>query len=240
MELAVDLGNTVAKCGFFENDKLIKKETANGWNELVNITNDHLPDHLILSSVKEDAERIIEKFDSRINCLVFNADTQLPIINKYETKATLGLDRLAAVVGAQSIFPERNCLSIDIGTCITYDLITSEGAFLGGAISPGIDIKLKSMNHYTARLPLIEVRDFDELIGTSTETSLLSGVINGTKAEIMQMIRLFESKFADLQIIICGGNSKFVADFTLSNVTFLPDLVLLGLNRILKNHVKSI
>jgi len=144
----------------------------------------------------------------------------------------LGKDRIAAVTGAWSMFPAKNILAIDAGTCITYDLITSNGEYLGGGISPGIRMRFQAMHTFTGKLPLVEPEDFDELIGRSTRESLLSGVYNGVMAEISELIRLYGKKFDDLTVILTGGDHVFLHNKLKISIFAVPELVLLGLNEI--------
>ncbi|MDN5204456.1 type III pantothenate kinase [Fulvivirgaceae bacterium BMA10] len=237
MNLAVDLGNSFIKYGVFEEDKLLlKKENISRERLVENILSTD-PDNIIIGSVSDDAEALKEEIRTNENCLVLSHKTPVPINIKYKSPETLGVDRIAVAVGAQEIFPNQNCLVIDVGTCITYDLIDKKGNYLGGAISPGIDIKLRALHNYTAKLPLIDFAVYAEIVGTDTKSSILSGVVNGTIAEIGEMIRMYERKFAHLQIIICGGGSEFLKDKFIQEVHWLPELVLVGLNRILRYNV---
>ncbi len=162
-------------------------------------------------------------------------DTPLPINNKYSSKQTLGRDRIAAVVGASKIFPGRNILVIDAGTCITYDFINNKNEYLGGAISPGLRMRFKALNKFTGRLPAVEHRgtEIPDLIGDTTEGSILSGVINGLSGEINGFINSYKSNNNRLETIITGGDHKYF-DKLLKYKTFAaPFLVLDGLKGIL-------
>ncbi len=238
MNFAVDLGNTSAKCGIFKGDKLVDKFEDLPFTEIIHLINRNVPKNLIIASVNQDVAKVSEHIDKRVNCLVMNAKTKTPISNQYDTKETLGLDRLAAVVGGNQLFPNFNVLAIDAGTCITYDLVNKKNEYQGGAISPGIDMKLKALKDYTARLPLVPFENDAAMVGKSTKSSILSGVLNGTVAEISEMIRMYAAEFVDLRIVICGGNSYFLKNKLTTNVTFVPHLVLIGLNRILSYNVE--
>ena len=235
----IDLGNTASKLGVFEDELLAEKLDDISIEKLVKKINAELPDNLIIGSVSQEASLITEKIDKKINCISLNHKTKLPITNNYDTKKTLGVDRIAAVVGANKLFPNRNSLVIDSGTCITYDFIDAHGEYQGGAIAPGIHMKFKAIHKFTAKLPLISPKENVSLTGKTTEESILSGVLNGTIAEINEMIRMYASKYANLQIIICGGGAEFYKNKLKENVTFVPDLVLIGLNRILTYNVEN-
>lgn len=240
MNFAIDLGNTSAKCGVFENDKMVEKAEGLSIEELIDMVNGRLPVNVILSSVNQDVVEIANKIAKEVNCLIMSHYIPVPVKNRYLTRDTLGLDRLAGVVGANKIFPDKNSLVVDAGTCITYDMVTKKGEYEGGGISPGIHLRFKAIHEFTARLPLVEPEEEVALIGKTTKESILSGALLGTAAEITQMIRMYASKFADLQIIICGGDAPWLKRNLSVNVTFIPDLVLIGLNRILGYNVKGL
>lgn len=160
--------------------------------------------------------------------------TRVPIINKYSTPLTLGSDRLAAVVGANWLQPGRDVLVIDIGTCVTFDFINSSGEYLGGNISPGPTMRLKALNHFTARLPLVERRGDTPDFGTDTTTAIRSGVMNGIKYEIEGYIHSFLAKYPQLFVYLTGGvhlNLQFSENLSI----FADDFIVpKGLNRILE------
>ena len=240
MNFAIDLGNTSAKCGIFEGDELVEKLEGLGIEQLIDMVNHRLPANVILSSVNQEVGAIADKITKEVNCLIMSHKTPVPVKNHYQTKDTLGLDRLAGVVGANNLFPDKNNLVVDTGTCITYDLVNKEGEYEGGAISPGIHLRFRSIHEFTARLPMVEAEEEVPWLGKTTKLSILSGVLHGTMAEITQMIRMYASKFADLRIIVCGGDSQLLKRNLSVHVTFIPDLVLIGLNRILGYNVKGL
>jgi type III pantothenate kinase len=137
------------------------------------------------------------------------------------------------------MFPDNNVLIIQTGTCITYEFVSGEGEYSGGSISPGIDMRLKSMNTFTAKLPLVKKQEIDYLIGKTTKESILSGVINGCIAEIDGIIDQYRKKFSELKVV-AGGGDIFFFDKKLKNRIFATEnLVLKGLNEILKfNNAK--
>ena len=239
MNFAIDLGNTSAKCGIFEGSELVEKLEGLGIEQLIDMVNRRLPTNVILSSVNQGVAAIADKIAKDVNCLLMSHHIPVPVKNGYHTKDTLGLDRLAGAVGANHLFPDKDNLVIDAGTCITYDLVNKSGEYEGGAISPGIHLRFRSIHEFTARLPLVEAEEEAALLGKTTRESILSGVLNGTIAEITQMIRMYEGKFADLRTIVCGGDSHLLKRNLSVDVTFIPDLVLIGLNRILGYNVKG-
>lgn len=240
MNAAIDLGNSFAKYARFEGDHLIELFDRISLSKLIDVINDEPPAHLIISTVNQQSDQVLSKIDHSISVLKMHADIQTPIKNNYITKETLGQDRLAAVVGANFLKQNQNVLVIDAGTCITYDIVDQNGEYHGGAISPGIGMKARAMHEFTANLPLVNVETQAELVGNSTKSSMLSGILNGTSAEIMQMIRMYASKFGDLQVLMCGGDAENLKKNVSDDVTLVPDLVLIGLNRIINYHVEKI
>jgi len=97
----------------------------------------------------------LNQMKSIFKILVLNHKTKMPFINKYMTPSTLGVDRLALMAGAVNQFPKENVLVIDAGSCITYDFVNTRSEYFGGSISPGIEMRYKSVNSFTANLPLL-------------------------------------------------------------------------------------
>ena len=152
-----------------------------------------------------------------------------------DSPQTLGKDRIAAVIGAQSLLPAKNLLVIDAGSCITYDFLTGDRHYLGGAISPGVQMRLRSMNNYTNKLPLLSWEGVErpQSIGRTTITSMLSGVINGIIGEMKSFIFEYEQQYERLKIVLTGGDSIFFEKELKNGIFADPNLVLKGLNEIL-------
>ena len=167
----------------------------------------------------------------------FTPDTPLPVIIDYRSPKTLGSDRIAAVIGARAEAPDRDILVIDAGTCITYDMITATGHFLGGNIAPGIKMRLRSMNKFTEKLPVVEKNGDTPLLGYDTETAMRSGAILGACYEIEGYISSLRQEYPELLIFLTGGDAFLLAD-KLKTSIFVDDcIVLKGLNRILYHNV---
>jgi type III pantothenate kinase len=159
------------------------------------------------------------------------------VINKYNTPETLGKDRLAGVVGAMQLMPASDILVIDAGTALTYDIVTSSGEYLGGAISPGITMRYKALHTFTNRLPLLDYNDDAQLIGYDTSSCIHSGVLNGAAAEMEGIIQQYRQIYPGLRIILTGGDQNYF-DKRLKIKTFAaPNLVLEGLNLILDFNI---
>jgi len=146
----------------------------------------------------------------------------------------LGKDRVAAAAAATTIFPGENVLVIDAGTSITYDLITKNGTYLGGGISPGIMMRFKALNTFTGKLPLITEIDDAPLIGNDTPSSIKSGVLNGVLAEVNGIIDSYSNRFDTLKIIISGGDYKYFDKKLKNSIFATPNIVMQGLLEILK------
>ena len=239
MNICIDIGNTNAKLGFFRGNDLQEIRQNVSDREIVRIIKEHKPKHVLLSSVRKGIGKIVEGSSKISKTLVLNYLTPLPIQNLYETPRTLGVDRIAVVVGAGFLYKNQNCLIIDMGTCITYDVIDKSGIYHGGGISPGVDMKLKGLHKFTSKLPVVAAEGEPELIGKTTKTCMLSGVINGTIAELEGMILRYEQFFDDLTIIICGGDAIFFESKIKGHIFALPNLVLVGLNQILRFNLND-
>ena len=165
--------------------------------------------------------------------LRFSHDTPIPISNRYRTPETLGSDRLAAVIGASSLMPGKDLLIIDAGTCITYEVIDARGNYWGGNIAPGMQMRLRALHEYTARLPLVEAEGVVPGMGYDTETAIRSGVLRGMKYEIEGYIKSMRSKFPHLQVFLTGGN-RINFDEDIRKLVFTDKYIVpRGLNRIL-------
>ena len=170
--------------------------------------------------------------------LRFSHDTPVPITNRYRTPETLGSDRLAAVIGASSLKPGKDLLIIDAGTCITYEVIDARGNYWGGNIAPGMQMRLRALHEYTARLPLVEAEGVVPGMGYDTETAIRSGVLRGMKYEIEGYIKSMRSKFPHLQVFLTGGN-RINFDEDIKNLVFTDKYIVpRGLNKILDFNTK--
>jgi type III pantothenate kinase len=157
---------------------------------------------------------------------------KLPIAFDYTTFDTLGLDRIANACAVHYLFPNQNCLVIDAGTCVTYSVIKN-GAFIGGAISPGLQMRFKSLHHFTGRLPLLSsTTESIDTTGKSTDESILSGVEVGIVKEIEGMIDSFCSENGPLNVILTGGDGSYLGSRLKSPIFANENLTLEGLNQI--------
>ncbi|RZA00237.1 MAG: type III pantothenate kinase [Sphingobacteriaceae bacterium] len=242
--LVIDIGNTFTKLAVFEQDKLLFAEHyQNPDSAVLNwLLSIYSISTAIVSSVKKIQPDWLTKLGQTIPLTLFSAEMAKGITIRYLTPATLGIDRIAAVLGAKHLFPGKSSLVIDGGTTITYDSIDAAGNFFGGSISPGLNTRYKALNDYTAGLSLVQADEkFIETYGNNTETAIRSGVQNGLKYELEGFIESYRNTDKELNIILTGGDSIFF-DTLLKNSIFAPyikiepHLVLQGLNAALQQH----
>lgn len=235
--IIIDLGNTLGKVAVFEDNTKLFFSVFDHQDEGVLVSILEKYPHItsgMLSAVCDIPESIFCAL-SKIDLHVLTEKTSLPFQNLYQTGQTLGRDRIAAVAYAYEQFPQKNILVIDMGTCITYDILQADGKYLGGSISPGINMRFKALNAFTSKLPLVDSVDQISLIGNTTTTALQSGVINGVKAEIEGIIKEYSNFYEDLTILIGGGDNKYFDKRLKNSIFAAPNLVIEGL-RVIFNH----
>lgn len=225
MKLTLDIGNTrnkyvlwdgetVADIGEWESgpvsDILASRAVSIAW-----------------CSTRNDESPVPDNFTG----FVFRMDhnVRLPFINAYKTPETLGRDRMAAVAGACRIFPGKNMLVVDAGTCITADFISADGIYMGGAISPGLEMRYRALHEFTGKLPLVHHREFETLLGTNTEESILSGVWQGILGELHYRIHEILKLHGDTSLLLTGGNGTLLANHLKYRIFAEPLLVHKGL-----------
>lgn len=230
MNLAIDIGNTRTKVAVYENNIILNIEIFEQIyfrKKIQNlISNSNKKPNIILTTVKNFSNDD-EKWLSEISTLtIINSKTPLPFVNKYSTPETLGIDRRVLASGAVLKFPNQNRLIIDAGTCITYDFVTANDEYLGGAISPGINLKYKSLNDYTDKLPLLSLIETHDVIGNSTNNSIHSGIINATLLEVDGFINSYINDFQNLTVILTGGDADFLAKRLKNTIFANPNFLL--------------
>ncbi|AWH84943.1 type III pantothenate kinase [Flavobacterium album] len=215
MILAVDIGNTNIKAAVFEDTVLVEKFVfvkSNASDEAEKIFQKYTKiTHSILSSVGKEQESLFLILKEKTRLLEVNHDFKFPFQNNYGTPATLGIDRMVLAAGAVLQFPGCNRLVIDAGTCVTYDFVDSSNIYPGGAISPGLRLRYEGMHTFTAKLPLLYPEMPQNFIGSSTATSMHSGVVNGLLYELEGFIAQYKQQYQDVTIILTGGDADFLA-----------------------------
>lgn len=236
IRLTIDEGNSSSKFALWRDGAMVsvatyKKASLDALHDFVTPAMDI--DAVIFCSVRRRGRSEISEALGSIapRDIVLDAFTPLPIEIRYRTPATLGPDRIAAAVGATIVAPGRTCLVVDMGTAITYDVVTHDGRFLGGNIAPGIFVRLEALNHYTSALPLIETDGDVPRWGFDTATALRSGAIRGVVGELQYYRHCLRSR--DAAVILTGGSHELITPFITTPIIVEPNLVLIGLNRIL-------
>ena len=216
--LCLDFGNTRLKAGLF-NDDVFSKEIllqGDGLNGLEEIINEYHPQKAILSSVINHNEAIEKILAEKTLFHKLSVDTKINFTTPVGKPETIGADRLALVAAAIHFFQGKNNLIISLGSCITYNFINQYSQFLGGGISPGLEMRYKSMHDFTAKLPWITavpetIGTNYPLVGYDTNTNLLSGVIKGILYELDGFIDTYSNKYGNFNVLLTGGNSAYFA-----------------------------
>lgn len=239
--LVLDFGNTALKASIYRDGEVYSQANleAPTTEEILAFASSKPVKCGILGSVVNHPENLVEDLAPLFPLLILGPETALPITNNYKTSDSLGYDRIAAAVEVWQLFPGSPVLAIVAGTCITYNIVDKTGNFLGGAISPGLHMRAKSMHDYTQKLPLIAPLGEHPLTGNTTETSLRSGVFNGTVAELEGMIYHYLKQYPGLNTVIGGGDSTVLAEALKNGIFARPNLVAQGLYSILEYHVAN-
>jgi len=235
MYLTIDIGNTRTKATVFDADGNLIHAIVPDGNEidaLKNLITTHHIKHVISSATGSRNWSTTDlKVEGKI--IELSHETSLPITILYSTPHTLGRDRIAAACGAHALFPDKNCLIVDAGTCITMDMILKTGTYLGGNIAPGLTMRLRSMHEYTAKLPLAEIGWPSLTFGDSTFHALQNGACLGALMEIEGILSRALDAFGAVFVVMTGGDSAFLAQRVESEIFLEPELVTKGLFKIL-------
>lgn len=242
MIICIDVGNTRTKVAVYENGTLEELIITSNEKLVKNISR-HIQGYencvdIILSSVGALASETIEQLKKVGNLLLIDHASSIPFKNLYATPITLGIDRIVLAAGATLKYPNQGRLVIDAGTCITYDYINKNDQYYGGAISPGIGLRYKSLNDYTANLPLEKISELHPFVGNSTSGSIHSGVLNGVIAEIEAFIDHFKHTDENLTVILTGGNSEFLVNRLKNSIFANPNFLVESLF-LLHQHIVS-
>jgi type III pantothenate kinase len=239
VSLCLDFGNTNLKAALFLGDKMTDKIIFTQEEAIFTIgkiIEMHKPQRAILSSNIAHSPEIDALLEANTKFVLLNSKTRLPFLNAYGSPETLGNDRLALVAALSKLYPKEDSIVISIGTCITYNFLAKNNAFRGGAISPGVELRLKAMHQFTDKLPLIQREGHLSVLGYDTETSIRSGAINGIAAEIDGMIALFESQYGRINAVLTGGDSPFFESRLKNKIFADTNFLFKGLYAILDQH----
>ncbi|RZK49780.1 MAG: type III pantothenate kinase [Pedobacter sp.] len=236
--LIIDIGNTTTKLAVFQGRELcfFERYSNFGKADLEAVWHKFPIQKYSVSSVKSEIKNVLSFFPQHMQYCAFHTGLRGNVVSAYNTMDTLGLDRWAKVVAVNQLYPQRDALIIDMGTCITFDILEAEGIYRGGSISLGVAMRFKALAHYTGKLPSI---DWDgksaEFPGNSTEDSIRAGVLVGIKQEILGYIAEISAKKPNLLIFLTGGDADFLKE-QLKNSIFAsqlvqdPHLVVKGIN----------
>ena len=236
MQLIIDVGNTRVKAAIFHGDVLQARHhflLEDFIGEVGEFAGLYPVKKAIISSVGRLSEEQARSVQLRFPTIILSHTTPLPFSNDYGTPHTLGVDRIALVAAFAKAYPKKNGLIIDAGTCITYDYITAEGSYKGGAISPGLRLRYETLNNLTANLPLLEKQLPQSIIGTTTNEAIHSGVVNGVLLEIDGAINHYKEHYNVEIVIITGGDAEFLAKRLKNSIFAHSKFLLEGLNYIL-------
>jgi len=238
--LTIDIGNTLTKFAVFENDEMLIFQSVESLEakHILEILKQFSLDGYIVSSVAKTPDFLHELLKD-VRCIKFNYQTPIPIVNKYETPETLGLDRLALAVAAAKHAPQTDVLVISAGTCITYDFITSKNEYIGGAISPGLRMRARAMHEFTERLPLVDLPTEIGYCGVNSISAIQSGILKGVQDEIEAKITFFKKKNLAGRIFLTGGDQKYLVNSIKSRTFAVSNMVLIGLNEILQHNIRK-
>ncbi|MBD2755394.1 type III pantothenate kinase [Spirosoma validum] len=240
--LVIDWGNSSLKTAWFDDDSLVQTGRYSTWEDLLNALDKQTVGHVLVSSTSRPADEIrAQLMPITTNFLVLDSQTFVPIRNAYDTPTTLGADRLAAAVGATALFPGQPCLVLDLGTCLTADFVDQQAVFQGGLISPGVRMRFRSMHEQTARLPLVETPvEWPVLQTKNTRQAMQSGVLNGLLFEMNGIIETYRQEYPNIVVLACGGDMPAFESRLKPPIFAVPELVLIGLNRILRYNVDNL
>lgn len=249
MNLVIDIGNTRVKAGLFEGPELKHSFVLDRYTPSENgtiaqiesiILSGHKVKNCIVATVVDPIDDFVELLRKKLPTLLFTSKTPVPLENKYSSAATLGSDRLAAAVGGYILFPGKNILVIDTGTCIKYNFVSKENKYLGGGISPGLNMRFKALHTFTSRLPLLDADNtFNAITGSTTAESIQSGAGGGAVLEINGFIEQYRGLYPDICIVLTGGDANFFEKRLKKPIFTDSFLILKGLNAILDYNLSS-
>ena len=244
--LVVDIGNTKSKLALSEDGVLTSGVTLSDHEttvaEALRIAATEKADGCLISCVAQGAKSMAARMRAGgLHATLLSSSMKFPFTVAYKTPLTLGPDRLADVTGVVASFGMRNAIIIDAGTAITYDFLTAEGVYLGGAISPGIGMRFKALHAFTAKLPMCSATQYDgEFVGQDTRSAVRAGVMNGVLAEAKEFIARASELMPNAIVVVTGGDYKYFEFTTEMSIFARPNLVLEGLACVAKYNQELI
>jgi len=241
MYLTIDAGNTRTKAVVYDAAGLLVDSIISAVNELApikDLVHRNTIEHVIVSTTGIRSWNLSD-LDIKGSQIELSHEVPLPIRIVYSTPESLGRDRIAAACGAHALYPDKNCLVISAGTCLTMDMVLAGGVYLGGNIAPGLRMRLQAMHEYTAKLPLVEPGKPELVFGDSTVHALQNGAGLGMVMEIEGIFQHAKNAFGKVLIVMTGGDAVYLADRIESQIFVAPELVTQGLFQILAFNVKT-
>ncbi|PID94797.1 MAG: pantothenate kinase [Bacteroidales bacterium] len=239
INLVIDIGNTQSKIAVFEDSQIVDFQVKKSVTIscLKDCFHKYKIDNTIISSVSVSV-REISSFLEANSCLIeFDANTYQHINFDYQTLNTLGKDRIAGVIGATEFLPDDDLLVVDIGSCITYDVLTKDSVFVGGNIAPGLYMRLKAMHDYTAKLPMVYANEAKELLAKNTKDALFNGAFWGIVFEINTYFDKLQEVYPNIKVVLTGGDAHYF-EKSIKQCNFVNSkLVLVGLNKVIVSVV---
>jgi type III pantothenate kinase len=238
MDLVIDIGNTRSKVAVFASKNCLEVKAYYS-HSLVDgvrgiLSEFKLIDRAIVSTVGDEPEGLVEVLDSLKEVVWVDEHTQLMFENDYQSKETLGADRKALMAAAYRNHPGKNVLVIDLGSCITYDLLEGGERYVGGAISPGWRMRVEAMHEFTSKLPSLQPSEPMTVLGDTTASCMQIGAYNGVVGELQELIKAYRKRFEDLTVILTGGDAEIFGK-RLKNCIFAHSNFLLeGLHELLE------
>lgn len=236
--LIIDVGNTLVKFAVFNNQSLVFKKSCDH-SDFINVLDEISKEHsninrVIVSSVGNFNDGELSIIKNRYPTFVLTHKDPIPFKNNYASPETLGIDRIALISAAVLHYPKKNVLVIDAGTCITYDFKNSTNEYLGGAISPGVQMRYKALHLLTDKLPELTPVKQESFIGNTTASSIHVGVLKGIVEEIDGFIARYKEDYKELTIILTGGDANYLLDSLKNDIFATSNFLLEGLNYILE------
>lgn len=243
MNLCIDQGNSRTKIALFKKDGRIVKNLL-----YKSFTSADVERLFSLYPIKNSIVSTVANIDAAVvnalnrlsqHFILFDYLTPLPITNCYETSETLGQDRIASAVGAATLCPGKNFLIVDAGSAITYDFVSAEQGYLGGNIAPGIKMRLTVLHQMTKKLPQVEVEQnaLTPLFGKNTKEAIAAGVVRGVVFEVKGYMRALSEQGIDFVAFATGGHAPYILNGMKDGMRHEPNLVLIGLNKILEYNM---
>ncbi len=229
--ICFDFGNTRLKYAIFEGKQLYKEAVLQDdkVSTINMIIEEFKPERSILSSVIDHNPDIEILLNEKTSFHKLSHLTRLNFTTPVGKPSSIGADRLALVAASIDLFPKKNNLAIGLGTCITYNFVNKYNEFIGGGISPGMDMRFKSLEMFTAKLPLVKEDWNFPLIGYDTVTNILSGVIIGMAKEIDGFIDAYAERYDNFNVLLTGGNSTYFVPHLKKQIFADPNLIFKGL-----------